>query len=142
MAALQEQLDWKYPNDEEEIELEGAKKLVEILPKIITSLMPIKMGNNPQQKEWPFGDISPTLPYETQINQPMTSMSAFELEILWQKATKRFGFLKEEPENNIKLAERLWDINHSRWEHYLEHHDELMIQAYRRELDMLKKHGN
>jgi len=30
------------------------------------------------------------------------------------------------------------DINHSRWEYYLERHDELMIQAYRRELDTLK----
>jgi len=68
----------------------------------------------------------------------MTSMSDFELETLWQKAIKRSGFLKEEPENNMKLAKRLWNINHSRWEHYLEHHDELMIQAYRRELDMLK----
>jgi len=68
----------------------------------------------------------------------MTSMSDFELETLWQKAIKRFGFLKEEPENNMKLAKRLWNINHSRWEHYLEHHGELMIQAYRRELDMLK----
>ena len=46
--------------------------------------------------------------------------------------------MKEEPENNVELAKRLWDINHSRWEYYLEHHDELLIQAYRRELDMLK----
>jgi len=58
--ALQEQLDWKYPNNEEEIELEEANKLIEILPKIITSLMPIKMENNPQQEEWSFRNISPT----------------------------------------------------------------------------------
>ena len=67
--------------------------MVEILPKIITSLMPIKMGNDPQQAEWSIGDISSTLPYETQINNPVTSMSEFELEILWQKATKRLGVL-------------------------------------------------
>jgi len=113
VAALEEQINWKYPNDEEEIELEGAKKLVEILPKIITSLMPIKTENNPQQADWSFGDISSTLPYKTRINKPVTPMSNLELEILWQKATKRFGFLKEEPENNVKLAKRLWDIKHS-----------------------------
>jgi len=71
-------------------------------------------------------------------NKPVTPMSDFELEILWQKNTKRFGFIKEEPEYNVKLAKRLWDINHSRWEYYLEHHDELMIQTYRRESDMQK----
>jgi len=75
-------MDWKYPNDEEEIESEEAKKLVEILPTIITSLMPTKMGNNPQQAEWSYGDISSTLQYKTQINKPVTSMSDSELEIL------------------------------------------------------------
>jgi len=40
-------------------------------------------------------------------------MSDFELEMLWQKAIKRFGFLKEEPEYNTKPAKHLWDINHS-----------------------------
>jgi len=58
--ALQEQLDWKYPNDEEEIELEGAKKLVEILPNIITSLMPIKMEKIHNSQNGPL-EIYPPL---------------------------------------------------------------------------------
>jgi len=142
VAALEEQIDWKYPNDEEGIELEGAKKLVEILPKIITSLIPIPMGNNPQQADWSFGDISSTLPYKTQINKSMTPMSNCDLEMLWQKAIKRFGLSKERPENNEKPAKRIWDIDQFRLEYYLRQHDELMIEAYRNELDILKEIGD
>ena len=72
----------------------------------------------------------------------MTPTSNFDLEILWQKAVKRFGFSKERPETNEKLAKRLWNINQSRWEYYLEQHDESMIDAYRSELDILKMIGD
>ena len=72
----------------------------------------------------------------------MTPTSSLDLEILWQKAIKRIGFSKEKPENNEKLAKRIWDINQSRWEYYLKQHDGTMIHAYRSELDILKMIGN
>ena len=142
VAVLEEQIDWKFPSGEEEIELEAGKKLVKILPTIVTSLMPIKMKKNPQQEESSFEDIPSTLQYHYQINNPVTPTSNFGLEILWQKAIKRFGFSKERPENNEKFAKRIWDINQSRWEYYLEQHDEFMIHAYRSELDILKMIGD
>jgi len=135
-------MDWTFPNGEEELDLESGKKLLKILPTIITSLMPIKMKKNPQQKELSFEDIPSTLPYHYQINNPVTPTSNFDLEILWQKAIKRFGFSRERPDYNEKLAKRLSDINQSRWEHYLEQHDEFMIQAYRRELAILNMIGD
>jgi len=89
-----------------------------------------------------FEDIPSTLPYHSQINNPVTPTSNFDLEILWQKAIERFGFSKERPENNEKLAKRRWDINQSRWEYYLEQRDESVIHAYRSELDILKMIGD
>jgi len=100
-------MDWTFPNGEEELDLESGKKLLKILPTIITSLMPIKMKKNPQQKELSFEDIPSTLPYHYQINNPVTPTSNFDLEILWQKAIKRFGFSRERPDYNEKLAKRL-----------------------------------
>jgi len=104
--------------------------------------MPIKMKKNPQQEESSFEDIPSTLQYHYQINNPVTATSDFDLEMLWQKAIKRFGFSRERPEYNEKLAKRLSGINQSRLEYYLEQHDEFMIQAYRRELDILKMVGD
>ena len=100
------------------------------------------MKKNPQQEELSFEDIPSTLPYHYQINNPVTHTSNFDVEILWQKAIKRFGFSKERPENYEKLAKRIWDINQSRLEYYLEQHDESMIHAYRSELDILKMIGD
>jgi len=54
VAVLEERADWRFPSEEEEIELEAGKKLVKILPTIITSLMPIKIKKNPQQKKRPL----------------------------------------------------------------------------------------
>ena len=143
VTALEDRLnEQRFPRDEEEIELEGAKKLVEILPNIITSLMPIKMGNNPQQADWSFGDISSTLPHKTQISKPVTPMSNFDLEMLWQETIKRFGLSKERPENNERRAKCIWDIDQFRLDYYLRQHDELMIEAYRNELDILKEIGD
>jgi len=100
------------------------------------------MGNNPQQADWSFGDISSILPYKSQINKPVTPLSNFDLEMLCQEAIKRFGLSKERPENNEKRAKRIWGIDQFRLECYLEQHDELMIEAYRNELDILKDIGD
>jgi len=104
--------------------------------------MPIKMGNNPQQEDWSFGDISSTLPSKSQINKPMTRMSNFDLEMLWQEAIKRFGLSKERPENNKRRAKRIWGIDQFRLKYYLGQHDELMIEAYLHELNILKEIGD
>jgi len=55
--------------------------------------------------------------------------SSLDLEILCQKAIKRFGFSKEKPGNNEKLAKQLWEINQSRLAHYIKKHDNSMIHA-------------
>ena len=72
----------------------------------------------------------------------MTPTSSLDVEILWLKAIKRFGFSKEKLEDNEKIAKRIWDINQSGWEYYLEQHDDSMIHAYRSELNILKMIGN
>jgi len=56
-------------------------------------------------------EISLPLPYKTQINKPVTPLSNFDLEMLWQEAIKRFGLSKERPENNKKRAKRIWDMD-------------------------------
>ena len=47
VAVLEEQVDWKYPSEEEEIELEAGKKLAKTLPTIITSLNANKNEKEP-----------------------------------------------------------------------------------------------
>jgi len=143
VTVLEERLDdQRFPREEEEVELEAGKKLVKILPIIITSLMPIKIAKDPQQERTYFEDRPSTSQSSYQTYNPVTFTSSLDFEILWQKAITRFGFSKEKPENNEKLAKRIWDINQSRWEYCLEQHDDSMIHTYRSELDILKKIGN
>ena len=73
------------------------------------------MEKKPQQAEWSFRDISSTIPYKTQINKPVTPMSNFDLEMLWQEAIKRFGLSKERPENNEKRAKRSGMLTNFGW---------------------------
>jgi len=48
ITALEECLDeQRFPREEEEIELEAGKKLLKMLPTIITPLMPIKIETDP-----------------------------------------------------------------------------------------------
>jgi len=44
------------------------------------------MEKKPQQAEWSFRHISSMPPYKTQMNKPVTPMSNFDLEMLWQEA--------------------------------------------------------
>jgi len=61
VTVLEQRLDEQtFPREEEEIKLEAGKKLVKILPTIITSLMPIKIAKDPQQEKTSFEDRTPT----------------------------------------------------------------------------------
>jgi len=116
--------------------------LVEILPNIIAPLVPLKMGNNPQQAEWSFGDISSTLPYKTQINKPVTPCLTSIWKWFGRKPLKDSDSQKSNQKTTKKRAKRIWDIDQFRLKHYLGKPDELMIQAYRNELDVLKEIGD
>ena len=47
VAVFEEQLDWRFPREEEDIDLVAGKKLVKTLPTLITSSMPIKIAKDP-----------------------------------------------------------------------------------------------
>jgi len=138
IAALEERLDeQRFPREEEEIELEAGKKLLKILPAVMTSLMPISIEKDSQQKKLSFEDLPSTSQSSYQTYNPVTPTSNIDFEILWQKAIKRFGFSKEKPENNERLVNRIRDINQSRLDYYAKKQDKSMIQAYQSQLATL-----
>jgi len=92
--------------------------------------MPTKFEKDPLQKQLSFEDIPTTSWFSRYRNNPITSTPGFDLEKLWQKAIKRFGFSKEKPRNNEKLAKHVWEINQSRLDYYLKQNDNFMIHAY------------
>ena len=126
----------RYPKREEQADLQGGKDLLKVLPTIITSLMPTKFGKGPLQRQLSFEDTPTTSGFSRYRNNPITSTPDFDLEKLWQKAIKRFGF------SNEKLAKRIWEINQSLLDYYLKEHDGFMIHAYRNKLELLKMIGN
>ena len=71
------------------------------------------------------------------IPKPITSTPFQGLDQLWHEAITRFGFSKEKPENNAKLAKRIRDIIQSRLEYYTKRHKDPMIRAYQNELEVL-----
>jgi len=89
-----------------------------------------------------FEGLPSTSQSSYQIYNPVTPTSSLDFKKLWQKPIKRFGFSKEKPGNNEKLAKRIWEINQSRLDCYLEQHDDFVIHAYRSELEILKMIGN
>jgi len=76
--------------------------------------MPIKIEKDPHQEKPSFEDLPSTSQSSYQTYNPVTPTSSLDLETLWQKAVKRFGFSRQKPGNNEKLAKRIWEINQSR----------------------------
>jgi len=92
---LEERLDeQRFPREEEVIELEAGKRLVEILPTMITSLMPIKIKKDPQQEKPSYEDLPSTSQSLYQTYNPVTPTYSLDFEILWQKAIKRLDSQK------------------------------------------------
>jgi len=89
VTVLEERLDdQRFPREEEEVELEAGKKLVKILPIIITSLMPIKIAKDPQQERTYFEDRPSTSQSSYQTYNPVTFTSSLDFEILWKKPSQ------------------------------------------------------
>jgi len=142
ITAVEKRLDeQQFPRDEEMIELEGSKKLLKILPAIITPLMPTKITDTPKfnpQRKLSFEDPLSTMQHNFQnLPKIVSSTPSDHLEPLWQKATQRFGLSREDISGNNKLVKRIREINQSRLEYYQQNQDEPMIQAYQKELEWI-----